>query len=289
MEELFDVQDEVVRAVAASAQVTLLLKEGESAHRSKNLDQWSLMTQGYREFYRFTSESLRKAEEIARQFISRFSEAPRAHVLLSATMYHPVLMGFRDASKELKEEILNEAREGVRLDPHDEYGLTTLATILLDLFGKATEALPLLTRALDLNPNFSMAYGLLGDINIAMDSPDEAVRFSEMAIRLNPRAPNVFFHYAVLAAASFGKKDHNKTLHWANQTIALKPDYWVSYAISAASCAENGSLDAARQSASILMQIWPEASISRMKETINIPPSWGTRFSDALSASGIPL
>jgi adenylate cyclase len=41
MDELFDVQDEVVRAVAASTQVTLLIKEGESTQRTKSLDQWS--------------------------------------------------------------------------------------------------------------------------------------------------------------------------------------------------------------------------------------------------------
>lgn len=246
------------------------------------------MTQCLREQLRFTSESLCNAEDIANQFISRFPEAARAHVLLAATLYHQVLMGFRGLSKELKDEILREAREGLRLDPNDEYALNILAIVLLDLFGKPTEALPLLTRALDLNPNFAMAYGNLGDVNIALGNPDEAIRFSEMAIRLNPRAPQAFFHYAILASANFGKKDHNKTLHWANQTIALKPDYWVSYAIAAASLMENGDLESAKQSASMLMQIWPEASLSRMKEVINIPASWGTRFTDALSASGIP-
>ncbi|HEY7087295.1 MAG TPA: adenylate/guanylate cyclase domain-containing protein [Tepidisphaeraceae bacterium] len=289
MDELFDVQDEVVRAVAASTQTTLLLHEGDSAQRATNLDQWSLMTQGYRETFRFTSESLRKSEEIARQFVNRFPAASRAHSLLAVAMYHQVLMGFREATKELKDDILREAREGLRLDPNDEYSLTTVAMVLLDLFGKPTEALPLLTRALDLNPNFAWAYGLLGDVNIALDNPDEAVRFSEMAIRLNPRAPNVFFHYAILAAASFTKQDHNKTLHWANQTIALKPDYWVTYAILSASFAENGDLQSARHAASRILEIWPDVTISRMKESINLPPSWGSRFDDGLIAVGIPL
>jgi adenylate cyclase len=287
MEDLFDVQDEVVRAVAASTQMTLLIKEGESAKRAKNLDQWSLMTQGYRELFRFTSESLHACEEIARQFTSRFPGASRAHVLLAIGMYHQILMGFREGNDELKEEILREAREGLRLDPNDEYSLSTLAMVLLDLFGRPAEALPLLTRALELNPNHAMAYGLLGDVHIALDNPDEAIRFSEIAIRLNPRAPNVFFHYVVLSAGSFAKKDHNKAVHWANQAIALKPDYWMSFAFLAASLAENGDLQSARRFASMMMQIWPEASISRMKETVS-PASWWNRFADDLRATGIP-
>lgn len=289
LNELFDVQDEVVRSVAASTQVTLLIQEGEAARRSRDLNQWSLMTQGYRELYRLTSEGLGNSHAIARQFVSLFPDASRAHVLLAATMYRQVLMGFREVSRELKEEILREAREGVRLDPNDEYALTTLAAVLLDLSLKPNEALPLLRRALELNANFAWAYGLLGDVALCMDDPDEAIRFAEMSIRLNPRAPEVFFRYAILAAASFSKNDHDKTLHWANQTIALKLDYWVSYAVLAASFAEKGDLESAKQSASTLLQIWPEASIWRIKEFFHIPASWGNRFTDALSASGIPL
>src|SRR6185295_10857242 len=114
-DDLFDIQDEVVRAVAATAQINLLLHEGESTQRSTDLDQWSLMTRGYRAFYRLTSEGLRESEDIARQFVSRFPEASRAHALLATSMYHQVIMGFRQGSRDLKEEILREAREGLRL------------------------------------------------------------------------------------------------------------------------------------------------------------------------------
>jgi adenylate cyclase len=288
LDELFEVQDEVVRAVVASTQVTLLIQEGETSHRSKSLDQWSLTTQSFRELYRYTAESLAKAEQINRQLVARFPEAARGRALLSYGMYHQVLMGFRDGSRALKEEILREAREGARLDPSDEYALYSLACVLLDLFNKPAEALSLLTRALDLNPNFAMAYGLLGDVTLVMGSPEEAIRHAETAIRLNPRAPSACFHYAILAAASFAKRDHSKTVHWANQTIALKADYWVTHAILCASFVEHGDLESARHAAQRVLDIWPEATISRMREAINVPPSWGTRLDDALIAMEIP-
>jgi adenylate cyclase len=289
IDDLFDVQDEVVRAVAASTQIRLLLHEGESStQRSTNLDQWWLMTHGYREFYRLTHEGLRESEGIARRFVSQFPEASRSHTLLATTLYHQVIMGFRPGSKDVREEIVREAREGLRLDPNDEYALTTLATVLMDLFGKPSEALSLLNRALELNPSFSMAYGLLGDVNLAMGNPDEAIRLSEMSIRLNPRNPSVYFRYAALATANFAKKDLSKTVHWANQTIALKPDYWLSYALAAASSAENGDLESAKQSASLLMQLWPDASISQMKEVFSQTSPWWKRFEDGLITAGIP-
>jgi len=158
----------------------------------------------------------------------------------------------------------------------------------MDLFGRPSEALSLLNRALELNPSFSMAYGLLGDVNLAMGNSDEAIRLSEMSIRLNPRNPSVYFRYAALATANFAKKDHSKTVHWANQTIALKPDYWLGYALAAASSAESGDLESAKQSASLLMQLWPEASISQMKEVFSQTSPWWKRFEDGLIAAGIP-
>jgi adenylate cyclase len=289
MSDLFDVQDEVVRAVAASTQVRLLIHEGESSQRSTNLDEWALMTQGYRLFYRLTSESLCECESIARQFVSRFPEASRAHALLAIAMYHQVIMGFRQGNKELKDEIVREARQGLRLDPNDEYALATLAMVLMDLFDKHSEARSLLTRTLELNPNFAAAYGLLGDVSLDVGNPDEGIRFAEMSIRLNPRDPSVFFRYATLATANFAKKDHSKTLHWANQTLALKPDYWVTYAVLAASFAENGDLESAKQSASLLRQLWPEVSISRMKEAFSQTSPWWKRIHDGMVAVGIPV
>ena len=288
LDELFEVQDEVVRAVVASTQVTVLIQEGETSQRSKSLDQWSLMTQSFRELNRFTAESLVKAEQINRQFVARFPEAARAHAMLGYGLYSQALMGFRDGSKALKEEILREVREGVRLDPSDEYALYALACVLLDLFKKPAEAQSFLTRALDLNPNFALAHGVLGDVALVMGNLDEATRYSESAIRLNPRAPTAFFQYAILTSVSFAKCDHIKTLHWANQTIALKPDYWPSYAVLSASFVDNGDLESARHAASRVLEIWPDVTISRIKESFVVPRCWGSRFDDGLSAAGIP-
>jgi tetratricopeptide (TPR) repeat protein len=205
-------------------------------------------------------------------------------------MSSQVTMGFRQGSKELREEILREAREGARLDPNDEYALVTLAIVLNDLFDRPSEVLSLCSRALELNPNFATAYGVLGEAHLGvMGNPDEAIRFSEIHIRLSPRDPSSFFRYWALAAANFVKKDHSKTLHWANQTIALKPDYWMTYAVMAASFVENEDLESAKQSASVLMQLWPEASISRMREIISPSTPLWERIYEGLIAAGIPV
>src|SRR5512138_3219788 len=62
--DLFEVQDEVVRAVAASTQTRLMINEGDIAERASEaeLDVWTLAARGRRELYRGTRESLANAE-----------------------------------------------------------------------------------------------------------------------------------------------------------------------------------------------------------------------------------
>ena len=64
--ELFEIQDEVVRAVAASTQIRLMLREGEVRDSETNLDCWALSMQAWSELYKMTAASLSRSEQIAR-------------------------------------------------------------------------------------------------------------------------------------------------------------------------------------------------------------------------------
>jgi adenylate cyclase len=287
--ELFDIQDEVVRAVAASTQTQLMIREGETRFGETNEDCWALTMQAGAENYKMTTESLAKSEQICRRLTLEYPQWARGHTLLSSNIYHQIIMGFEPANSERKEEALREARQGVALDPKDEFNLLNLAMPLMDFAGDADEVMVLLHRVLEINPNFSLGYGLLGDNHLALGQPDEAIRNAEIAIRLNPRDPSIFYRYETLAKANFQKGDDNKALHWASQMTALKPDYWSGYAIATAILAGRSNLDQARRSAEALKKCWPGVSISAIKaiEAWNNAP-WRQLYFRNLLAAGIP-
>jgi adenylate cyclase len=160
--------------------------------------------------------------------------------------------------------------------------------MVLSDVGRPHEAIPLLRQALSVNPNFSLGYGLLGRAYFLLGQPDEAISFTELAIRLNPRDPSVFFRYADLAEANFDKQDYQQTLHWANQSAALKPDYWYPHALIAATLALSGDLDGAKRACANLTASMPGATISRIADTAYYPERWWSRFSQGLLAAGIP-
>ena len=285
---MFDIQDEVVRAVAASTQTRLMIREGETAARSTDMDRWALTARAWAERVKFSPEGLGRSEEICRQLVSKFPTWSKGHSMLSSALYHEVIMGFRHGTRECKDEIIREAKEALRLDPNDEYALQILAMVLLEFTGQTQEPISLLHRSLDVNPNCSVSYGLLGDAHLVMGQPDEAIRFAEIAIRLNPRDPGNFYRFTTLAEASFLKQDHEKTLHWANQTSALKPDYFLSYALAAASLALRGDMNGAKRMVASVKECWPDITVTEMTASIFFPEKAWDRFSQGMIAAGIP-
>jgi adenylate cyclase len=287
--ELFDIQDEVVRAVAASTQIQLMIREGENRARDASEDCWALTMQANSESYKMTAESLARTEQIARRLTREYPRWARGHALLSAAIYHLIIMGFEPASAGRKDEALREARQGAALDPRDEFNLINLAMPLMDFAGDTGEALVLMRRTLEINPNFSLGYALVGDAQIALGQPDEAIRHAEAALRLNPRDPANFYRYETLAKASLQKGDDDMALHWASQIAALKPDYWPGYAIAAAAMVGKGDIDKARRSAEALKTCWRGVSVSAIRgiEAHRTEP-WRQRYFNNLIVAGVP-
>lgn len=287
---LFDIQDEVVRAVAASTQIQLLIRAGQAGPGETNEDRWARGMQAWAELYRMTADSLAHAEKISQQLTREYPDWPRGHQLLGSAIYHLIIMGFRPARPEVKEEALRQMRQAVKMEPNDEYNLVHLSMALMDFEGSAHEAQVLLRRALEINPSFSLAYGLLGEAYRILGHFDEAIHNTEIAIRLNPRDPSNFYRYECLAIANSEKRDDDKALHWAGQVIALKPDFWSGYAITAAVLAGRNELDRAAASAEALKRCWPDVSIAAIKAAVPGSESpWRKWYFDNLAAAGIPL
>src|SRR5829696_9110569 len=61
----------------------------------------------------------------------------------------------------------------------------------------------LLRQALDINPNFFLAYGSLGTTLAFAGQADESIENTMICIRLNPRDPSIFFRYSSLSLAHF--------------------------------------------------------------------------------------
>jgi adenylate cyclase len=288
--DIFAIQDEITRCVVGSAQTQVLLSEGALAERSARPDfqSWDLAKRGWKKVYELTHESLEAAREIARELVRIDPLFAKGHQVLAAAGYHQALMGFSNCQDTLLWRALRSAQEAVRLEEGDEYSHWLLGGILGQGLGYHDKAVAAYQRALELNPNFSVAYGSLGTVLALAGRPDESIRNSEICIRSNPRDPSVFFRFSGLSLAYFVGQDYGNARECADRAVARKSSWWQGPALLAVSCAFLGNEEEAHAAVRDLLLVLPAARIS------NLPPipfknaDDAGRFREGLRKAGLP-
>jgi adenylate cyclase len=157
----------------------------------------------------------------------------------------------------MREEAIADAREAMRLDDRDKYTQWTYGNVLMGLLGRREDAIAAYQQALEINPNFSLAYGSLGTTLAWAGRSDESIATVELAIRLNPRDPSIFFRYTTLAVAHLFKQDYQKARDWAQHAVARRANWWIAWVILAASHAHLNDLAAARAALAGLEEVLP--------------------------------
>ena len=249
LDDLFDVQDEIVRGVAASTQTEVLLHRDGSPHKPPRPDMttWELAKKAWMAAYGFSREGHETANQLGQTGgCSRPGKMP--WVTKSSRRYKCTLSiwGSPQSPRFLAQEAFANIRRALELGGASEYSHWVHGTVIGFLFGKHEQACTALRQAIDLNPNFSLAYGTLGTMLVLVGKPDEGIRNTEFAIRLNPRDPGVFFRYSGLSLAYLVKRDFPAALEWAERSASRNPDWWLAHALIAAIHSMQGKSERAR-------------------------------------------
>ena len=197
-------------------------------------------------------------------------------------------MGFSSKPREMLEAALQSIQKAIRLDDADEYSHWILGGILGQGLGHHDKAIVAYRRALELNPNFLVAYGSLGTVLALAGRAEESIRNSQTCIRLNPREPGNFFRFSGLALAYFVAQDYAKVREWSEKAVQRKRDWWQGHALLAVSCALLDEQDEARAAVDDWLLAIPSATMS------NLPPlpfrnaTNTERFRDGLRKAGLP-
>jgi adenylate cyclase len=268
--DLFDVQDDITRSIVASTQTQVVLNEGVIAERHERPDfhTWDMAKRGWRNIYQLSRESLERAREIGLAIKRHDPASPKGPQIIATATYHLVYMGFASDPDAMREEAVAEAREAMRLDDRDEYTQWTYGNVLMGLLGRREDAISAYEQALEINPNFSLAYGSLGTTLAWQGRSDESIRTVEIAIRLNPRDPSIFFRYTALAVAYYSKQEYQKAREWAQHAVARRANWWIGWALLAASQGQLKDIAAAQAAVSGLLDVLPNRTIS----TLPFPP-----------------
>jgi tetratricopeptide (TPR) repeat protein len=145
----------------------------------------------------------------------------------------------------------------------DQDAWSHLATGMIACYRRRTEdAIQYLRRALDLNPNFSLAYSVLGMTYAYAARAEEARQAFDRAKRMNAADPANAVTRSWSSIAFFTEGRYEEALQTAMETVRLRPDYVGTHRMVLISAAQLGRLDEARAALATVKRLQPTVSLA---------------------------
>jgi Tfp pilus assembly protein PilF len=198
LEDIFEVQDEITRAIVSVVPERVEDAARQRTERSRTLD-WSaydFVLVGIERWRRFSREGFVEARRMFEKALELDPHYARAHANLAWTYVWEVFLEL--SSGESLDKALKLAGKALTLDGDDGWSHGVLAQALF-LARRDEEAQIHFRRALALNPNDADISAVFANILVYWGRVDEALEWIAVAKRLNPFPPTQYHWYQALA------------------------------------------------------------------------------------------
>jgi len=289
LQDIFHLQDQITQRVVASAQTQIQKHVSDKTNAVEHPDvvTWDQIARGMKSYYELSKDSLVAAENIFRKVTNSDPKSCIAKYSLAGVLIHQVFMGYASNAKAKTSEALELAECAIALNEEDEYAHWTLG-LIQDILDNHELAISELRRALEINPNCSNAYGVLGGF-ISIKNPDESIKYSEIAIRTNPRDPSIFFRFSSIATAHFAAGRYSEAAQWANKSIHRKPGWRLGHAFLVASLVQLNQFENANEAVKNYLECVPSETISGLcKDVLGVEGKVVLRVIESLRLAGLP-
>lgn len=250
LEDVFAVQDEVTAKIA-EALIGRLVSQ-LPRNRPRNMEAYDICVRC--RTLRGTPQATREAHILLGQAIALDPNYAEAHHLLALNR-RQAWLHYGEPEHPNRALALTLAEKSVALDPSDAACRVVLGNVLI-YERRWAEADAAFAAALELNPNFAEAWNILSDLSVLRGNAALAIEQAQKALRLDPHSTG----YWNLGFAQYAARQYDDAV-----TTLRHPSTYrlVSRRILAASLAQLGRMEEARQEASWFMASHPDWTIGR--------------------------
>jgi adenylate cyclase len=234
-----------------------------------------------------TKEGNAAARTLLERAIALDPDYAAAASLLATVLAWRIVQGWSTAA-EVGAEIQKYLRLAEQLDKHNPDTLALQARGAAYLDGRHEDAIAFIQRALALNPNSATAWSVGGWVYVYAGQPDIAVAHLQRAVQLNPKDPLDFDTWVGFSQAFMQLERDGEAVDAARQAALRGPNYVGSWRALAASLALTGKLEEAQTAMASLLQIEPNASLTRLKSMRAWTEAARARYFEGLRLAGIP-
>jgi adenylate cyclase len=285
--DVFALQDEITKKVAAAIEPRLLEAEGlRSQSRSpEELGAWDMVIRANSVFWRLTRVEIEQATEMLQQAVARYPEYAPAHSLLAFILLISGYIGARSSEAQLRQASTLAAR-AAELDDGDPWAHLALGFAAF-MRRQTPIAAAEFHRALSLNPNFAAAHGYLGWA-LAFDGQTSlASAHLEEAMLLSPHDPQNAIFNTGLAIVHYFTGDYPRAIEFSRKALQQRSAFTAGYRIHVASLAQAGLIDEAREALARLKEEHPDLSIAWIEQNVPYTSAVMAKFVEGMRKAGL--
>ena len=291
LEDIFDLQDRVAARVASEIEPRLAQAELERARRKPtvNLGANDYYLRALANCYPTTKEQSEevlglayKAIELDPAFASAYGIAAWFHSRRGQNQWTS------DAVRE-RADALRMARRAAELGREDAISLA-FAGYTFAFAGREVEnGAALADRAIELNPNLALAWGICGWVTLMLGQHDAAIERTAHAMRLSPLDPFMRGPQTTMAVANLMAGRYAEAVSWAAKALQPDPKFAPAWRIAAAGHALAGHIEEAQAACARLRQLDPLLRVSNLG-AVSAPyrPADLAKFEEGLRKAGLP-
>jgi len=247
--DLFEIQDDIMQQIVASLGSQVRRAEGRKSINAANrtLDVWGLLHKGMAiSWSRFNRESNLEAESIYRAALDIEPDNGRALAFLATSIAMKVSNGWSANVVADSYAAWSMGKKAVDLLPDDSLVLASYGHLNTCL-GKASEAVEILTRSIELDPNSAWSMGLLAFALTCCNRAEEAITQVTNALRLSPRDAATHWYLTMLSWAYLQQAHYDDAAREAQRSINAFSGWAVPWATLGIARAGLGQIDDARE------------------------------------------
>ena len=242
LDDIFEVQDEVSSKIASIVAPSISGYEQNRLERKRpnKLNAWEEYLRGLKFFNDsvptdFKDESLVKAKEHLNNAIELDSTFSASYSSLAFCLIHEVVQRIAQDTNEHLDKILDLSQKAEKLDPQNAHAKSCIAYVH-QTRGNHKKALENSKKAVEINPNFPIAYQHLGFNQLSLELfADAEISFRER-LKLSPLDNDLSWTYAGLALTCLGLGNDklNEALEYIDKALEESPNAVVTIGYKAA-------------------------------------------------------
>lgn len=235
----------------------------------------------------------RRDFDLARTALETLRERAPGHPLPLAWLarWHlfRVVQGWSESRDDDGRSALDFARRALDIDPDSSLALTMLGNVHTSYLRDLDAADGYYSAATLANPNESLAWLQWGNARSFRGDGCTALNYVDRAIRLSPMDPARHFYDAISAGAALSAGEHERAVTAARSSLAQNDHHVSTHRVLAIALSLSGRMDEARTEVQRLLELEPgltvEAFVARSPGAAS---GLAQRFGNALAAAGLP-